>query len=105
MTQIWPGLAVAPVPILVSVICRPEAVVTGFPTSCAEADVDAPAAKAAVRAVTRASAARVNAGMGILLMCGFLVALVGQHRQRVELDALVVQLLGILRRRLAVDRA
>ncbi len=34
-----------------------------------------------------------------------LVALVGQHRQRVELDAFLVQLLGLLRRGLAVDRA
>ena len=33
------------------------------------------------------------------------VALVGHDRQRVEFDALVEQLLGVLRRRLAVDRA
>src|SRR5262245_45971865 len=33
------------------------------------------------------------------------VALVGQHRQRMKLDAFLVQLLGVLRRGLAVDRA
>src|SRR6266436_4915322 len=31
MTQIWPGLGVAPVPTVESIICKPEAVVMVFP--------------------------------------------------------------------------
>ena len=43
--------------------------------------------------------------VGVLRRGGRLIALVGQHRQRMKLDAFLVQLLGILRRGLAVDRA
>src|SRR4051794_705683 len=31
MTHVWPGFGDAPVPTLLSVICKPEAVVMGFP--------------------------------------------------------------------------
>src|SRR5216684_2060561 len=37
MTQIWPGFGVAPVPTVVSMICKPEAVVMVFPAVWAEA--------------------------------------------------------------------
>src|SRR5712664_971587 len=37
MTQIWPGLGVAPVPTVESIICKPEAVVMVFPAVWAEA--------------------------------------------------------------------
>jgi hypothetical protein len=37
MTQIWPGFGDAPVPTVVSMICRPDGVVTAFPVFWAEA--------------------------------------------------------------------
>src|SRR5712671_1476715 len=37
MTQIWPGFGVAPDPSVVSIICKPEAVVMVFPAVWAEA--------------------------------------------------------------------
>jgi len=39
MTHIWPGLGVAPAPTALSMICKPEAVVTVFPAVCAVAKV------------------------------------------------------------------
>src|SRR5438445_13459105 len=52
MTQIWPDFGEAPVPTLLSTICKPEAVVMGFPAVWADAivetiDVEAAAAAAA----------------------------------------------------------
>src|ERR1700730_4555182 len=43
MTQIWPGFGVAPVPTVVSIICKPEAVVMVFPAVWAAAMVGTPA--------------------------------------------------------------
>src|ERR1700753_3596999 len=48
MTQIWPGCGEGPVPTTVSMICKPEGVVTGFPVvwACAiegASEKDAPA--------------------------------------------------------------
>src|SRR5882672_5798781 len=60
MTQIWPGCGVAPVPILLSVICKPDAVVIGFPTPWATAVLGA-AADMPTNAATRASASRAVA--------------------------------------------
>src|ERR1700727_995214 len=37
MTQVWPGFGEAPVPTVVSMICRPEAVVMVFPAVWAAA--------------------------------------------------------------------
>src|SRR5205807_3514117 len=37
MTQIWPGFGVAPVPTVLSMICRPDAVVMVFPAVWADA--------------------------------------------------------------------
>src|SRR6266700_1539068 len=37
MTQIWPGFGVAPVPTVVSMICKPDAVVMVFPAVWADA--------------------------------------------------------------------
>jgi len=37
MTQVWPDFGEAPVPTLLSIICKPEAVVMGFPAVWAEA--------------------------------------------------------------------
>jgi hypothetical protein len=37
MTQVWPVFGDAPVPTLLSMICKPEAVVMGFPAVWAEA--------------------------------------------------------------------
>src|SRR5512143_838994 len=37
MTQIWPGFGDAPVPTVVSIICKPEGVVMVFPAVCADA--------------------------------------------------------------------
>src|ERR1700730_16974548 len=39
MTQVWPGFGEAPVPTVVSIICKPEAVVMGFPAVWAAAMV------------------------------------------------------------------
>jgi hypothetical protein len=52
MTQIWPDFGDAPVPTLLSMICKPEAVVMGFPAVWADAivettDVETAAAMAA----------------------------------------------------------
>src|SRR5215470_2545481 len=44
MTQVWPGFGEAPVPSLMSTICKPDAVVMGFPC-CAVARVAIAAAK------------------------------------------------------------
>src|SRR5262245_47017882 len=50
MTQVWPGLGEGPVPTLMSLTCRPDAVVTGFAASCA-IDADEKATSAiAIRA-------------------------------------------------------
>jgi hypothetical protein len=37
MTQIWPDFGEAPVPTLLSITCKPEAVVMGFPAVWADA--------------------------------------------------------------------
>src|ERR1700682_741733 len=39
MTQIWPGFGDAPVPTVLSMICKPDAVVMGFPAVWADAIV------------------------------------------------------------------
>jgi hypothetical protein len=39
MTQVWPVCGVAPVPTWVSMICKPDAVVMGFPAVWAVAGV------------------------------------------------------------------
>src|SRR5215468_2297353 len=44
MTQVWPGFGEAPVPSLISMICKPEAVVIAFPV-CALALVAIAAAR------------------------------------------------------------
>jgi hypothetical protein len=41
MTQVWPGFGEAPVPTLLSMICKPEAVVMGFPAVWADAILEA----------------------------------------------------------------
>ena len=37
MTQVWPDFGEAPVPTVLSMICKPEAVVMGFPAVWADA--------------------------------------------------------------------
>jgi len=37
MTQVWPDFGEAPAPTLLSMICKPEAVVMGFPAVWADA--------------------------------------------------------------------
>src|SRR6266700_6363921 len=71
MMQIWPGVGVAPVPTLVSVIFKPDGVVMVVPAAWAAAVVAAPAVKPA-SAVTRASAdrARADRKARILLLLG-----------------------------------
>src|SRR5258708_8991420 len=59
MTQIWPGLGVAPVPTLLSAICSPDAVVMVF-AACAFDEVDVPTATMPVNAAARTIAARVR---------------------------------------------
>src|ERR1700716_1517685 len=61
MTQVWPGLGVAPVPTLPSVICSPDAVVMVF-AACAIDAVDVPTARMPVNAAARTIAARVRTG-------------------------------------------
>jgi hypothetical protein len=39
MTQVWPGFGAAPVPTVVSMICKPDGVVMGFPADWAVAVV------------------------------------------------------------------
>src|SRR5215212_10162016 len=61
MTQVWPVFGVAPVPSLLSMICKPEAVVMGFfpavwaDASCVAIGVETAAATAAraVRMIVR----------------------------------------------------
>jgi hypothetical protein len=40
MTQVWPDFGEAPVPTVLSMICKPEAVVMGFPAVWADAIVE-----------------------------------------------------------------
>ena len=54
MTQIWPDFGDAPVPTLLSMICKPEAVVMGFPAVWADAVV-------AMRGELAAAATAANA--------------------------------------------
>src|ERR1700682_2661715 len=61
MTQIWPGWGVAPVPILLSVIFKPDGVVMVFPTDWAVAVPGAPVNKTTANAMTKASATRALA--------------------------------------------
>jgi hypothetical protein len=61
MTQICPGFGEAPVPTLLSVICKPEGVVMVFPTAWAAAVVGAPAAKTPANTLTKANTARGRA--------------------------------------------
>src|SRR5258708_2372816 len=60
MTQVWPGLGVAPVPTLLSAICSPDAVVMVF-AACAIDEVDVATATLPVNAATTTMAARVRA--------------------------------------------
>jgi hypothetical protein len=60
MTQVWPVFGEAPVPTLLSMICKPEAVVMGFPAVWAEAilmatgvEIAAATAAKAVRMIVR----------------------------------------------------
>src|ERR1700688_796149 len=50
MTQVWPGFGEAPDPTVVSMICKPEAVVMGFPGVWAAAMVGTNAAAAIIAA-------------------------------------------------------
>jgi hypothetical protein len=54
MTQVWPGFGDAPVPTVLSMICKPEAVVMGFPAVWADAIVG-------TRGKVTAAATAVNA--------------------------------------------
>jgi hypothetical protein len=56
MTQVWPGFGEAPVPTVLSMICKPDAVVMAFPALWADAVVaiitgDETAAAIAAKAV------------------------------------------------------
>src|SRR6202045_3915631 len=53
MTQVWPGFGEAPVPTVVSIICKPDAVVMGFPGVWANAPDGA--AKTRAPAIAKAS--------------------------------------------------
>src|SRR6185312_17229799 len=55
MTQVWPDFGDAPVPTLLSMICKPEAVVMGFPAVWADA------VKGMAIGVATAAAAAANA--------------------------------------------
>src|SRR5215813_5172324 len=70
MTQICPGFGVAPVPTLVSVIFRPDGVVTVAPAACAMAAVGLTAARtpASAPAKARAATALANGKARILLL-------------------------------------
>jgi hypothetical protein len=57
MTQVWPDFGEAPVPTLLSMICKPDAVVMGFPAVWAEAILMATGVEAA--AATAAKAVRM----------------------------------------------
>jgi len=57
MTQVWPAFGDAPVPTLLSMICKPEAVVMGFPAVWAEAILMATGVETA--AATAANAVRM----------------------------------------------
>src|ERR1700675_4399096 len=55
MTQVWPGFGDAPVPGVVSMICKPEGVVMVFPAVCAAAVVGTHACDAAKTVITIAA--------------------------------------------------
>src|SRR5579863_9577813 len=55
MTQIWPGFGEAPVPTLLSMICKPEAVVMVFPAVWANAPDGAAERKAPVTPIATAT--------------------------------------------------
>src|ERR1700724_223325 len=80
MTQIWPGAGVAPVPILLSVICKPDCVVMVFPTACAVAEVGAPAAKMPANAIAKAKAVR-----GLARRNARILLLLGGHFDRIAM--------------------
>src|SRR5258706_8940211 len=54
MTQVWPGLGIAPVPTVLSMICKPEGVVMVFPAVWADAPDGAARRKAPAMAITTA---------------------------------------------------
>jgi hypothetical protein len=60
MTQIWPGFGDAPVPTVLSMICKPDAVVMGFPAAWADAVV------AMIRGVETAAAIAAKAVLMIV---------------------------------------
>src|SRR5437868_7543365 len=68
MTQVWPGFGLAPVPTLLSDICKPEAVVMGFPAVWAVAVWVGASATTPTNNAINENAARVLAGrkLGIL---------------------------------------
>src|ERR1700676_3589020 len=55
MTQVWPGFGDAPVPGVVSMICKPEGVVMVFPAVCAAAVVGKHACDTAKTVITIAA--------------------------------------------------
>src|SRR5882757_9982134 len=61
MTQIWPDFGDAPVPTLLSVVCKPEAVVMGFPAVWAIAGSNEASKMTAVDAVSNENTARAPA--------------------------------------------
>jgi hypothetical protein len=70
MTQVWPGFGVAPVPTVLSIICKPDAVVMVFPAVWAAAMVGTHIDEAPITAIVTANSVEILASfrrMGTLL--------------------------------------
>src|ERR1700704_4382310 len=64
MTQIWPDLGVAPVPTVLSIICKPDAVVMVFPAVWAAAMVGTHIDEAPMTAIASADSIEILASFG-----------------------------------------
>src|SRR3979490_3225870 len=64
MTQIWPDLGVAPVPTVLSIICKPDAVVMVFPAVWAAAMVGTHIDEAPMTAIASADSIKIFASFG-----------------------------------------
>ena len=69
MTQVWPDFGVAPLPALISLICRPDDVVTETPPLCAAARDDKSRQDAPSAIAITANAAR------FVIVTGFVIVI------------------------------
>src|ERR1043166_5322124 len=100
MTQVWPFFGVAPVPTWLSVICRPDGAVMGFPAACANAVVGATASTpvaVVARATVSRAARREKARILVLLRVDRMRARVYPKHAGAPIGFFLVPFLAILR--------